>query len=343
MDSPPESKARRKRWLAVFLVTVSCGLGRAQSGDVRWDDAGATNLEASRSQEPIKPIPTALKLDPRKVALGSMLFHEVRLSEDNSISCASCHSLATGGVDRLARSLGIGNAEGPINAPTVFNSGFNFKQFWDGRAENLEGQVDGPTQAADEMGSRWEDILQKLGADAGYARVFKQVYPNGIARPTVQNAIAEFERSLSTPNARFDRWLRGDDQAITREELDGYRKFKSYGCTSCHQGVNVGGNMFETLGAVRDYFADRGNVTRADLGRFNVTGREEDRHVFKVPSLRNVALTPPYFHDGSVRTLDEAVQTMARYQLGRPLPDSDRALIVQFLHTLTGEYDGRPL
>lgn len=162
-------------------------------------------------------------------------------------------------------------------------------------------------------------------------------------RENVKDAIAEFERSLSTPNSRFDRWLRGDDNAITAEELEGYRKFKSYGCVSCHQGVNIGGNMFETLGAVREYFAERGNVSKADLGRFNVTGKEEDRHVFKVPSLRNVALTSPYFHDGSAKTLDEAVRVMARYQLGRPLPDADAALLVKFLQTLTGEYNGRRL
>jgi cytochrome c peroxidase len=298
---------------------------------------------AARANEPIKPIPATLKLDARKVALGDKLFHEVRLSADNSISCASCHSLEKGGTDQRARSIGIKEAEGQINAPTVFNSGFNFKQFWDGRAETLEIQVEGPTQAAEEMGSKWEDVLQKLRADPGYTAAFKQSYPDGVQRENVKNAIAEFERSLITPNSRFDRWLRGDENAITVEELEGYRKFKSYGCASCHQGVNVGGNMFETLGAVREYFAERGNVSKADLGRFNVTGREADRHVFKVPSLRNVALTPPYFHDGSAKTLDEAVRVMARYQLGRPLPDADAALLVKFLQTLTGEYDGRPL
>jgi cytochrome c peroxidase len=303
----------------------------------------ASFLEASRADEPIKPIPASIKLDERRVALGGRLFHDVRLSADNSISCASCHSLEKGGTDRRARSIGLNEAEGPINAPTVFNSGFNFKQFWDGRADDLEAQVDGPTQAAAEMGSNWEDVLRKLRADSGYSAAFKRAYPDGVQRRNVRDAIAEFERSLITPNSPFDRWLRGDNDAITAEQLEGYRKFKSYGCASCHQGVNVGGNMFETLGAVRDYFAARGNVTKADLGRFNVTGREEDRHVFKVPSLRNVALTPPYFHDGSAQTLDEAVKVMARYQLGRPLPDADAALIVNFLQTLTGEYGGRPL
>ena len=159
----------------------------------------------------------------------------------------------------------------------------------------------------------------------------------------MKNALAEFERTLSTPNSRFDKFLRGDDKALTSAEKEGYQKFKSYGCVSCHQGVNVGGNMFATLGTMDDYFADRGNVTKADYGRFNVTGKEEDRHVFKVPSLRNVARTGPYLHDGSARTLERAVSIMSRYQLGRQIPPDDLDLIVKFLETLTGEYEGRPL
>lgn len=328
---------------STMLVGVSVCGARAQQPTLVQARTPVPSAASDRVNEPIKPIPTTLKLDARKVALGKRLFHDVRLSADNSISCASCHSLEKGGTDLRARSIGIKESEGHINAPTVFNSGFNFKQFWDGHAETLETQVEGPTQAAEEMGSKWGDVLQKLRADAAYTVAFKQSYSDGVQRENVKDAIAEFERSLTTPNSRFDRWLRGDNNAITTEELEGYRKFKSYGCTSCHQGVNVGGNMFETLGAVRDYFAERGNVTKADLGRFNVTGKEEDRHVFKVPSLRNVALTPPYFHDGSAKSLDEAVRVMARYQLGRPLPDADAALLVKFLQTLTGEYNGRPL
>ncbi len=159
-------------------------------------------------------------------------------------------------------------------------------------------------------------------------------------RPNVKNAIAEFERTLLTPGSRFDRHLRGDATALSAEEKAGYLKFKSYGCISCHQGVNIGANLFQRMGVIGDYFADRGNITKADLGRFNVTGQESDRHVFKVPGLRNVALTAPYFHDGSARTLEEAVEVMAKYQLGRPLPPGDLADIVRFLHTLTGELEG---
>ena len=298
---------------------------------------------AANSKEPIKPIPLELKLDTRKVALGRKLFHDPQLSGDNTVSCASCHALDTGGVDRQTFSKGIKGAAGDINAPTVFNSVFNFKQFWDGRAETLEDQAGGPVTNEKEMGAKWDDVLQKLRASPGYVAQFKEVFPDGIQIARVKEAIAEFERSLVTPNSRMDKFLRGNETALNAEEQSGYKKFKHYGCASCHQGVNVGGNMFETLGAVQDYFAERGNVTKADYGRFNVTGKEEDRYVFKVPSLRNVALTGPYFHDGSAKTLEDAVQVMTKHQLGRPMPEEDVRLIVKFLNTLTGEYNGRPL
>lgn|ERR1041385_260897 len=294
-------------------------------------------------REPIKPIPLELKLDARKVALGKKLFHDPKLSKDNTISCADCHDLQKGGTDRRFRSIGIDGAEGVINSPTVFNSGFNFKQFWDGRAHSLEDQIDGPVQAVAEMGSKWDDILSKLRRNPEYVAAFKESYSDGIERTNIKDAIAEFERSLFTPNSKFDKYLRGDQAVLTSGEKRGYEKFKSYGCSSCHQGVNVGGNMFQTLGAMEDYFSERGNVTSADFGRFNVTGKEQDRFVFKVPSLRNVALTPPYFHDGSAKRLEDAVAAMGKYQLGRKLSPEDIDQIVQFLKTLTGEYGGRPL
>lgn len=291
--------------------------------------------------EPIAPIPLTIALDARKVALGRKLFHEPMLSHDRSISCASCHPLAQGGMDGLPRSLGIGHQVGAINAPTVFNSGLNFRQFWDGRADTLENQIDGPMQAPTEMGSTWDEILLRLRRDPAYTAAFAAIYPAGVQREHVKETIAEFERSLLTPNSRFDRYLRGEPDALTGEELAGYAKFKNYGCISCHQGVNVGANMFQRMGVIRDYFADRGNITKADYGRFNVTGNEADRFVFKVPGLRNVALTAPYFHDGSAATLTDAVGVMAKYQLGRPLPAEDIAEIVKFLHTLTGELEGK--
>jgi cytochrome c peroxidase len=298
---------------------------------------------AARISEPIQPIPKVLNLNPKKVALGEKLFHEPLLSGDGTVSCASCHNLATGGVDRKQRSSGINGALGRINTPTVFNSGFHSKLFWDGRVETLEAQIDGPLMTEHEMGSTWESVIANLERSESYRQAFAALYPDGINENAVKDAISTFERSLYTPNSRFDRFLRGDDTAITEDEKAGYGLFKTYGCVKCHQGITVGGNHFDTFGAIGDYFADRGNITKEDFGRFNVTGDERDRYKFKVCSLRNVVLTPPYFHDGSAATLEEAVSIMARYQLGRHISETDLNLIVKFLATLTGEYKGQPL
>jgi cytochrome c peroxidase len=178
------------------------------------------------------------------------------------------------------------------------------------------------------MASSWEQVLAKLKQDASYPADFARAYPDGLTAANIANAIATYERSLMTPDSRFDRYLRGETTALTSEELAGYRRFKEYGCASCHQGVNVGGNLFQHFGVMRDYFADKKAITDADQGRYNVTHREEDRHVFKVPGLRNVALTAPYFHDGSAQTLEDAVAIMGRYQLGRELSDEDKRLLV---------------
>jgi cytochrome c peroxidase len=291
------------------------------------------------ASEPIHPIPTRIAADSGEVALGAALFHDPRLSRDDSISCATCHPLALGGADRRARSLGVGGAVGGINTPTVLNSGFWLAQFWDGRAPTLEAQVDGPTQHPAEMASSWPQILEKLGRDPDTLAKFRAIYPDGLTAANVRSAIAAFERSLITPNSRFDRWLCGDATALSERERHGYALFKAFGCISCHHGVGVGGNMFQRFGVARDYFANR-ELTDADLGRFAVTKDPNDRHVFKVPSLRNVALTPPYFHDGSAATLNDAVTVMGRYQLGRKLADSDVESLVAFLSTLTGELPG---
>lgn len=293
--------------------------------------------------EPIRPIPLQIALDQNKVRLGGQLFHDPMLSRDGSVACASCHDLAHGGSDSRARSLGVDGAVGEVNAPTVLNSGFNFKQFWDGRAESLEAQIDGPLQHPKEMATTWPDVLRKLAQSPAYAAAFARLYPDGITKPNVKDAIATFERSLYTPNAPFDRYLRGDATALSADEQEGYRLFKSRGCVSCHQGVGIGGNMFQVFGVMADYFAVRGNVVPADLGRFNVTGDEGDRYVFKVPSLRNIALTAPYFHDGSAASLEDAVEVMGNYQLGRPLSAGEVELISTFLRTLTGERsEGHP-
>ena len=287
-------------------------------------------------KEPIRPIPPAIKLNFQKVALGQKLFHDKRLSRDGTVSCASCHNLGAGGDDGRTVSVGIDGALGNINAPTVFNSGFNFVQFWDGRASTLEDQIDGPINHPKEMGTNWPAIEKRLRAVPQYLAHFDGLYRDGITARNIKDAIASFERSLITPNSRFDRFLNGDHTAITKDEQAGYSNFKTFGCVSCHQGVNVGGNMYQVFGIMRSRRDADTAVNRVDLGRFNVTGREEDKYVFKVPSLRNIALTAPYFHDGSASDLPAAVRVMAETQLGQRLTERQVRSIVAFLKTLTG-------
>lgn len=290
-------------------------------------------------KEPVFPVPeNAFKVDPQVSRLGLKLFEERRLSKNGTISCATCHSLSRGGVDGLVHSVGINGMKGGINAPTVFNSAFNFKQFWNGRAKTLEDQIDGPVQNPKEMDADWEEVVRKLKNDESYVLAFRKIYADGITKQNIKNAIADFERSLVTPNCKFDQYLNGNQAALSELEKSGYHRFKSFGCIACHQGLNVGGNMFQTMGVMGNYFKDRGTpITEADLGRYTVTKEEADRFVFRVPSLRNVELTAPYFHDGSAQTLDHAVRVMAKYQLGRRLSTEETNSIVAFLKTLTGE------
>jgi cytochrome c peroxidase len=259
------------------------------------------------------------------------------LSGNRQVSCASCHNLSRAGTDGLRHSPGLNGKMTDVNTPTVLNAALNFRQFWDGRAATLETQVDQVIRNPNEMGANWKDLLRKLSADGSYRASFTAAYKDGITQANVQDAIASFERTLITPNSRFDRYLSGDEDAISAAEKAGYARFKQYGCAACHQGVNVGGNMFQKFGVMGDYFKGRGTVTPADLGRFQVTGLEADKHVFKVPSLRNVVKTAPYFHDGSAATLLDAVDIMFRYQLGRVASPEDKASIILFLNTLTAE------
>ena len=301
------------------------------------------SVPVTQVNEPIQPIPLHIDLDEKKVTLGEKLFRDVRLSGDKKVACISCHGFDTGGVDRKVRSRGVNGQLSLVNTPTVFNSGFNFKLDWDGKYENLFTNVDGPLLSPIIMGGKWEEIIPMLRSSPDYVKAFAKAYPDGITKDNVRDAIATFEESLDTPNSRFDQFLRGKSNALTQEEKEGYNLFMEYGCVSCHQGINVGGNMFQKFGVMGDYFADRGNVTKADLGRFNVTGQEKDRYVFKVPSLRNVELTSPYFHDGTAESLEQAINVMVKYQLGRSLKSEQINLIIQFLKTLTGEYQGKPL
>lgn len=285
--------------------------------------------------EPVRPLAEPEGLDPARVLLGRQLFNDPRLSADNSLSCSSCHALDRGGADARPVSLGIGGAAGNINAPSVITATHNFRQFWDGRAATLEEQAGGPVVNPLEMASSWKQVMDKLSADQDLVQRFAQAYRDGLTPDNIRHAIAEFERSLARPS-RFDRWLRGEARALDEAEATGYALFKKHGCGGCHQGINIGGNLYQRFGVMAPYFAGTAQ-NKADFGRYNVTGNEDDRYVFKVPSLRNVALTAPYFHNASAATLDEAVRIMGRYQLGLDLSRHDVEHIVAFLKTLNSE------
>ncbi|PQA88807.1 cytochrome-c peroxidase [Hyphococcus luteus] len=274
--------------------------------------------------------------------LGEALYHDTLLSGDGTVSCATCHGLETGGVDRLPVSTGVKNQRGPINAPTVYNSAHNFVQFWDGRAATLEEQAAGPVENPLEMGDQWPEVVKKVAASESYRPQFDALFDGEVNTATITKAIAEFERTLVTPDSAFDKYLKGDKAALTEKEKRGALLFAESGCTSCHTGSYFGGESYQKL--ADSYFEARGGeMTEADNGRFNVTGEEADRHMFKVPMLRNIAVTPPYFHDGSAPDLETAVTIMAHHQLGLDLSKEDAAAIVAFLGSLTGEYKGVPL
>lgn len=304
---------------------------------------GIPNPDHPLCSNPILPLKAPEGLDPAKVALGKRLFHDNRLSKDISLSCATCHDLKKGGTDQESVSTGINGQKGGINSPTVFNAVHGVAQFWDGRAVDLQDQANGPVNNPIEMGSNWPEVLGKLKQDKEYVAEFKKIYPDGMTSKNITDAIATFEKSLVTVNSRFDQYLRGNAEALTAEEKEGYRLFSENGCATCHVGQAMGGKSFEKMGVYKDYFADRGSLQATDDGRFNVTKLERDRHRFKVPTLRNVALTYPYFHDASASDLTQAVRMMARYQTEAQLSENQVQLIVKYLGALTGEYDGQSL
>ena len=255
------------------------------------------NVDADRL---VQPIPDSIATDEAKVALGHDLFFDGRLSGDGSIQCHTCHQLDKGGVDRLDTSTGIEGKKGPINAPTVFNAAFNFVQFWDGRAADLADQAKGPPTNPVEMGSHsWDDIVARFEMDEEFKKEFLKEYPQ-VTKETLTHAIGEYEKTLITPNSDFDRYLKGDKTALTEQQVRGYELFKQHKCDTCHTGVAMGGQSYEYMGLYGDYFKDRGTpLTDADEGRFAQTKDPFDMHRFKVPTLRNIALTAPYFHDAS--------------------------------------------
>lgn len=289
--------------------------------------------------EPLVPVPPVPPLDPKRVALGERLFYDVRVSGDHGRACVTCHPLERGGMDGLRRSVTGDGSEHPRNTPTIFNVGLSAFLNWDGVATNLEAHAEKVLLSPKLMNTTWPHLLTTLRADSHYLAAFRAAYADGLTSGNVLDALTTFERSLQTPDSRFDRYLRGEHDALTASEENGYRLFKSYGCVTCHQGVNVGGNMFQRFGIFPGSAVAQ--ASSSDLGRYYVTGIPRDRGLFRVPSLRNVAATAPYFHDGRAATLEIAVETMAESQLGRTLQRDEIALLVQFLHTLTGEYRGR--
>jgi cytochrome c peroxidase len=331
-------RALRSRRLGVAMTTAVFALATRAILSAEPRLPGTAD---SASREPIAPVPAVLPLDPNRVALGERLFYDVRLSHGDRRSCATCHPLEEGGMDGRSRAGTAGGALHPRNTPTIFNVGLSAFLNWDGVATNLESHAEMVLLNPNLMNTTWPELLGKLRADDDYAGRFKALYPDGLVQRSVLDALASFERSLHTPNSRFDRYLRGQPDALRAAELRGYHLFKSYGCITCHQGVNIGGNMFQRFGIFPEAVGDRG--LQADQGRYKLTGVPRDRGVFRVPSLRNVAATAPYFHDGRARTLEVAIDTMARAQLGRTLSQEEIGLIAGFLHTLTGEHRGRPV
>ena len=297
---------------------------------------------AEFANETVRPIEDAVETNPLKVALGEMLYHDTRLSVDNTVSCATCHGLNTGGVDNKQFSEGVKGLKGGVNAPTVFNAHYNFVQFWDGRAATLAAQAAGPPLNPVEMASSsFDEICAKLKADAAFDKAFTAVYPEGITEQTITDAIQEFERTLLTPDSPFDLYLKGDKNAVGDDVIEGYSLFKQFSCATCHAGENLGGLSYELMGLRADYFGDRGTeLTTEDNGRNKETKLERDIHRFKVPGLRNVALTAPYFHDGTQATLEDAVKAMGKYESGVELDDAQVAKMVAFLKSLTGKYKG---
>lgn len=334
---------REMKWVLIALVAVAIGVSGCKKKEPpapAAEETAAVETEKPKppmASEPIQPLPDSVDVDMDKVLLGRSLYHDTVLSGDGSLSCATCHMLEHGGAEPRKTSTGIRGQIGPINSPTVLNSAYNFVQFWDGRAKDLQEQAAGPVENPIEMGTTWPEAVERIEKNEEYAKAFAEVYDDGVTKDNVTDAIAEYEKSLVTPS-RFDAYLKGDEDAITEAEKKGYQTFKEVGCTACHTGMMVGGTMFQKMGLIKDYFKDRGTpITEADLGRFNVTKKPEDKHFFKVPTLRNVELTSPYLHDGSRETLEETVKLMGTYQLGRDLTDEQVKSIVAFLKSLTGE------
>ena len=295
--------------------------------------ASAYLLSSTLLANVFAPIEKLENLNQDLVDLGQKLFFDPRLSKSGFISCNSCHNLSMGGTDNLRTSIGHDWRQGPINSPTVLNAVYNVAQFWDGRAKDLQEQAGGPIANPGEMASTHELAIEVLESIPGYVNEFEQAFgKQGITVEKVTAAIAEFEKTLVTPNSRFDQFIKGDEKALSAEEQLGYETFVNVGCASCHNGPALGASSFQKMGLIKPY-----ETANEATGLYGVTGVESDKFKFKVPTLRNIELTYPYFHDGGAQTLEEAVNVMASIQLGRDFTDAETSNVVAFLKTLTGD------
>jgi cytochrome c peroxidase len=334
------SEVRRWLWRAALVASICTGLAAAAGPYADNKDAPHDGL---RRREPLAPLPPPPALDALKVELGRRLFSDTILSGDGARACASCHDLNAGGTVHVERMAGYTGKMNAYNPPTVFNAGNSYRLGWRGNFTSLEELSEKVLLDANLMAANWQVLLQRLRASDLYAPLFERAFGRRPDPADVIDALATFQRSLITPGAPFDRYLGGDLAALTQDEAAGYALFKSRGCASCHQGSNIGGNMFQRFGIFAAPTRNTDAATDAGLGRWTITGAERDKRVFRVPSLRNVEVTAPYFHDGQTESLPEAVVIMARSQLGRELPATEVSSIVAFLKTLTGYYNGHRL
>ena len=343
----------RPRYLAilvpVLVLATACTPAEEPVADESTETSAAEAIEAAsplmqRAQALFEVVPDtppdleANPITPVKVELGKKLYFEPRLSQSWLISCNTCHNLGLGGVDLMETSIGHGWQAGPRNAPTVLNSVYNLAQFWDGRAADLMEQAQGPVQAAVEMNNTPERTVATLQSIPDYVEMFVEAFPGEADPVTFENmarAIEAFEATLVTPNSPFDMYLGGDDAALTEDEKQGLALFMDSGCTACHGGILLGGTSYQRFGAARNPGADL--LPPEDRGRFAVTGDASDEFAFKVPVLRNIDLTAPYFHTGRVWSLEEAVEVMGQAQLGRDFTEDESGQITTFLLSLTGD------
>ena len=320
--------------VAYFIPNTSEPVVEIESEDYEWPHYVAS---IERRKEPIGPLVPFHDLDQDVVALGRKIFHDQAISGTGRLACVSCHKINEGGDDGLPVAIGIDGKEGVYNTPSVLNAGLNYVQFWDGRARTLEQQLDFTLDDPVHFNSSWDRVATYMERSLPYSRAFQRHFGGKPTPARIRRALASYMRSLITVDSKFDRWLAGDENILSANELTGYYLFQKLNCVTCHQSDTVGGSMFQPLGKMKEYFADQRELTDADLGRYNVTHRNEDRYVFRVPSLRTAELTAPYFHDGSVEKLEKAVEIMMRYQVGieDPNPDDIRRITL-FLKTLTG-------